>query len=109
MKRAWLIFLFAITAPLAFAQAGPDVPVLPFQSVPNPLKYSADQNLGEVLSVAVNSRGHIIVLNHPGTATAGPVYGNATTQIFDFDADGKYVREVGRGVYGLAYAPSVRF
>ena len=59
--------------------------------------------------MAVNSKGHIIVLNHPGTATAGPVYGNATTQIFEFDADGKYLREIGHGVYGLAYAHSVRF
>src|SRR5713226_416603 len=91
-----IALLILIAAPL-FAQEGPGVPALPFESAPNPLKYSADQNLGEVLSVAVNSKGHIIVLNHPGTATAGPVYGNATTQIFEFDA------------YGLAYVHSVRF
>jgi len=109
MKLLPVIALLAPLAAPAFAQEGASVPTLPFESVPNPLKYSIDQNLGEVLSVAVNSKGHIIVLNHPGTATAGPVYGNATTQIFDFDADGKFVRELGRGVYGLAYAHSVRF
>src|SRR6202051_3250806 len=90
-----------------FAQEGPAVPVLPFESVPNLLKYAVDQNLGEVLSVAVNSKGHIIVLTHPGTATAGPVYGNATTQIFEFDADGKYLREIGHGVYGVAFVAPV--
>ena len=98
MKRLFVVALFPFLAAPVFAQAGPSVPALPFESVPNPLKYSIDQNLGEVLSVAVNSKGHIIVLNHPGTATAGPVYGNATTQIFEFDADGKYVRELGHGV-----------
>src|SRR6202051_5380104 len=109
MKRLWRIALFALLAAPVFAQEEPSVPILPFESVPNPLKYSADQNLGEVLSVAVNSKGHIVVLNHPGTATAGPVYGNATTQIFDFDADGKFVREIGHGVYGMGYGHPVPF
>ena len=34
-------------------------------------------NLGEVLGVAVNSKGHVVVLNHPGSAHVGPLYGNA--------------------------------
>jgi len=109
MRHLCRIALFVLLAAPLFAQQGPSVPTLPYESVPNPLKYSIDQNLGEVLGVAVNSKGHIIVLNHPGTATAGPVYGNATTQLLEFDADGKYVRELGKGVYGLAYAHSVRF
>ena len=66
-------------------------------------------NLGEVLGVAVNSKGRVMVLNHPGSATSGPLYGNATTQLLEFDENGKFVREVGRGVYGLAYAHSVRY
>src|SRR5579872_4111057 len=102
MKRLPVIALLALLAPPLFAQSGPSVPALPFESVPNPLKYSVDENLGEVLSVAVNSKGHIIVLNHPGTATSGPVYGNATTQIFEFDANGNFLREIGHAVYGLA-------
>jgi hypothetical protein len=109
MKRLWTACFLALLAMPAFAQPGPMVPEIPFESVPNFLKYSADMNLGEVLSVAVNSKGHIIVLNHPGTATAGPIYNNATTQLFEFDQDGKFVREIGRGVYGLAYSHSVRF
>ena len=64
-------------------------------------------NLGEVLGVAVNSKGRVVVLNHPGSATSGPLYGNATTQLLEFDPTGKFVREIGRGVYGLGYAHSV--
>lgn len=67
------------------------------------------QNFGEVLAVAVNSNGHVVVLNHPGTATSGPLYGNATTQLLEFGPDGTFLREIGRGVYGLGYGHSVRF
>jgi hypothetical protein len=75
----------------------------------NFLKLNYQLNLGEVLSVAVNSKGTIVVLNHPGSATSGPLYNNATTQLLEFDTTGKFVREVGHGVYGLGYAHSVRF
>jgi hypothetical protein len=66
-------------------------------------------NLGEVLGIAVNSKGRVMVLNHPGSATTGPLYGNATTQLLEFDENGRFAREVGRGVYGLGYAHSVRY
>ena len=98
--------LDAQTSPPA---SNPSVPAIPFDSMPNPLKYSADMNLGEVLGVAVNSKGRIVVLNHPGSASSGPLYGNATTQLLEFDENGKFAREIGRGVYGLGYAHSVRF
>ena len=78
-------------------------PQLPHKADANFLKYSADMNLGEVLGVAVNSKGRIVVLNHPGSATIGPLYGNASTQLLEFDASGKFVREIGKGVYGLGY------
>jgi sugar lactone lactonase YvrE len=90
-------------APLA------NVPIVPYDIAPSFLKNSPDMNFGEVLGVAVNSKGSVVVLNHPGSASSGPLYGNATTQILEFDASGRLVREIGRGVYGLGYAHSVRF
>ena len=54
-------------------------------------------------------QGPIVVLNHPGSATSGPLYGNASTQLLEFDATGKFVREIGKGVYGLGYGHGVRF
>src|SRR5262249_13726996 len=108
----WLARLLP-TLPLAAQVQIPtpnvNVPKIPFDSAPTPLKYSADMNLGEVLGVAVNSKGHVIVLNHPGSSTSGPLYGNATTQLLEFDENGKFAREIGRGVYGLGYAHSVRY
>jgi hypothetical protein len=93
------------------AQPAPNasVPKIRFESVPDFLKYSPDMNLGEVLGVAINSKGTLAVLNHPGSATVGPLYGNASTQIFEFDANGKFVREVGKGVYGLGYGHGIRY
>lgn len=85
------------------------VPKLAFESVPDYLKYPATMNLGEVLSVAVNSKGHLVLINHPGSSTSGPLYGEASTQLLEFDETGKFVREIGHGVYGLGYAHSVRF
>ena len=85
------------------------VPEIAFDSDTNFLKYSPDMNLGEVLAVAVNSKGRIVVLNHPGSSTSGPLYGNASTQLLEFDATGKYVREIGKKVYGLGYGHGLRF
>lgn len=86
-----------------------NVPLIPFEIAANFFKITPDQNFGETLAVAVNSKGNIVVLNHPGTATAGPLYGNATTQLWEFDSNGKFLRDIGKGVYGLGYAHSVRF
>ena len=108
MKRLTLIFaLTSLFATPAFSQQS--APEISFESVPRPLKYSPDMNLGEVLGIAVNSEGHIVVLNHPGSANAGPIWANSTTQLLEFDQDGYFVREIGKGVYGIAYAHQVRF
>jgi hypothetical protein len=87
-----------------------NVPLIPYQSVPNFLKYSPEMNLGEALGVAVNSKGHLMLLNHPGSANSGgPVYGNATSQLLEFDQNGRFIREIGQNVYALAYSHSIRY
>jgi hypothetical protein len=83
-------------------------PLIPFETV-DFIQLRKGQNLGEVLGVAVNSKGHVVILNHPGSATTGPLYGNATTEILEFDRNGKFIREIGHGVYALGYSHSVRF
>jgi hypothetical protein len=82
---------------------------IPFDVDADFLKYPATLHLGEVLGVAVNSKGNMVVLNHPGSSNFGPLYGNSTTQLLEFGKDGKLLREIGQGVYGLGYAHSVRF
>src|SRR5438445_438926 len=77
MKGLVAAVWFGLLAAPAFAQQAPpapgiqNAPEIPFESVPF-LKLTPERNLGEVLGVAVNSKGHVVVLNHPGSAGAGP-------------------------------------
>ena len=77
-----LLPLFLVAGATLCAQAPPKIQ---FESDLDFLKLPADMNFGEVLGVAVNSKGHVVVLNHPGSGTSGPLYGNATTQLLEFD------------------------
>lgn len=83
-------------------------PLIPFETA-DFIQLKPGQNLGEVLGIAVNSKGNVVILNHPGSATTGPLYGNATTEILEYDRNGRFVREIGRGVYALGYSHAVRF
>src|SRR5262249_7318570 len=107
-----LMLALLITAAVLFSPVQAQqqqAPKISFDTDVEPLKLPPDMNFGEVLGITVNSRGHIVVLNHPGSGTSGPLYGNASSQLFEFDQAGKFVREIGKAVYGLGYAHSVRF
>ena len=82
------------------------VPELPFESVPDPLTMPADVHFGEIAGVAVNSKGHIFVFSR-GNST-GPAYMATASQLLEFDAKGKYVRELGKNLYAWSYAHAVR-
>jgi DNA-binding beta-propeller fold protein YncE len=77
-----------------FAQPKP--PEIPYEAV-NPLKLPPDMNLGEAAGVALNSKGHIFVYHRGGH-----------TQLLEFDANGKFVREIGKDLYGFSFAHVVR-
>jgi hypothetical protein len=100
----------AVAASAVWAQSTPDnshVPLIPFETEPF-IKLKPGQNLGEVLGVTVNSKGHVVILNHPGSSN-GPLFGNSSTEIFEYDANGNFIREIGHNVYGLGYTHSARF
>lgn len=109
---AILAVLAAFGGP-AGAQTGPvdnsRAPTVAVDIDAEPLKLPKDWNWGETLGIAINSKGEVVVLNHPGTATSGPIYGNATTQLWKFDRNGNYIGEIGKGVYGFAYGHAIRF
>jgi sugar lactone lactonase YvrE len=82
------------------------VPELPFHSVPDPLSMPSDYSFGEVAGVAVNSKGHVFVFSR-GNST-GPAYMATAAQLLEFDEKGRFVREIGKNLYGWAYAHAVR-
>ncbi len=87
-----LSILFA--APLVAQQAPPEIP---YESVAEPLKLPPGLYLGEAAGVAVNSHGHVFVY-HRGKGA----------QLLEFDGDGKFLREIGKDLYGFTFAHAVR-
>jgi NHL repeat len=103
MKFQLLVFLVLISAALAQQS----VPAIAFTSVPNYPNLPEGMNFGEVPGVAVNSKGHVFVFSRSNSAT-GPAFGAAAAQLFEFDQNGNYVREIGKGLYAWSEAHSVR-
>ncbi len=88
------------------ALAQDQVPVIRFDSVPDPLKLPENIHLGEVTGVAVDSKGHVFVLSRGNTT--GPAYAAAAAQLLEFDRNGKFLREIGHNLYAWSFGHSVR-
>jgi sugar lactone lactonase YvrE len=103
MKRcltAGVLAAALLSAPPILAQSrakAQNVPEIPFDSVPNFLKFPPNIYLGEGIGVATNSKGHVFVYTRSGD-----------TRLFEFDQNGAFVREIGQGLYGFTFAHAVR-
>jgi len=53
--------------------------------------------MGEGIGVATNSKGHVFVYTR-----------SQETRLFEFDPKGNFIRELGEGLYGFAFAHAVR-
>jgi 6-bladed beta-propeller len=108
MTCAAAVFVLVATPTTSARQdAGPTAPEILFESVPDFLKLPDDVHFGEVSGVAVDSKGRIFVFSRSGSAS-GPAYGPVAAQLLEFSPTGKLVREVGKNLYGWAFAHSVR-
>ncbi len=94
MPRCATALLILSAVPILAQQPPPEIP---YESVAEPLKLPPDLYLGEAAGVAVNSQGHVFVY-HRG----------ARTQLLEFDRDGKFLREIGKNLYGFTFAHAVR-
>jgi len=74
-----------------------NVPIIPHESVPNFFKLPPGVYMGENMGIATNSRGHIFIFHRSGD-----------TRLYEFDQNGTFVKEIGRGNYGFSFAHSVR-
>src|ERR1700732_364509 len=93
--------LAVLAAAPAFAQRKAtieNVREIEFSTVPNFLKPPPGETLGESVAVATNSKGHIFVYHR----------GAPTTKLWEFDQNGNFVKEIGKGYYGFEFAHSVR-
>src|SRR3982751_4735337 len=100
------IAVFACAAPLVAQSNAPDIP---FDANADLLKLPDNIHLGEAAGVATNSKGHIFVYTRTGAAHAtlgtSRTFYKAGSRLFEFDQTGKFVREIGVGVYGFNRAP----
>src|ERR1035438_5385876 len=74
-------------AALAARAKAQNVPEIPYESVPNLLKFPNNLYLGEGIGVATNSKGHIFVYTR-----------SQRTRLFEFDQTGNYRSEIGEGL-----------
>jgi DNA-binding beta-propeller fold protein YncE len=106
MKRTMCVLSLVMSTAAVAQNAPTPVPQIPFDSVKDPLKLPKDLYLGEVSGVALNSKGHILVFSRGNTT--GPAYAAAAAQLLEFDANGKFVKEIGKNLYGWSFAHTVR-
>jgi sugar lactone lactonase YvrE len=92
MKR----FLYPLFLAVTLA-AQTKIPEIPYRSTPDFLKFPPNVYMGEGIGVATNSKGHIFVYTR-----------SQATRLFEFDASGRFLREIGEGLYGFAFAHAVR-
>ena len=88
------------------------VPELTYDAVIEPLKLPGNLNFGEVAGVATNSKGDVFVYTRTGhptlsLGTARP-FAHGGSRMFRFDKTGKYVGEIGQGVYAFLFAEKVK-
>jgi hypothetical protein len=97
---------------MALLAAGSASAQIAYDSVPDPLKMPERIHLGEVAGVATNSKGSLFVYTRTGggnaTTGASRTFTHGGSRLFEFDRTGKYVREIGEGVYGFLFAQAVR-
>ncbi len=74
-----------------------NVAVIPHEAVPNFFKNPPGIYTGENMGIATNSKGNIYIYHRANE-----------TRLFEYSPQGAFIREIGRGNYGFAFAHSVR-
>ena len=104
-----LVAIVALACATSIAQSG--APEISYDAA-DILKLPDNIHLGEAAGVATNSKGHIFVYTRTGVASAvvgtSRTFYRAGSRLFQFDQTGKFVREIGQGVYGFNFAQAVR-
>ena len=81
----------------AQAKARATAPDIPFDSVSFIKQMPAGLYMGEAIGVATNSKGNVFVITRSGES-----------KVFEFDRNGNFVKEFGKGSYGYGFAHAVR-
>ena len=106
MKRLATLLLAA--AALVMPAAAQDLGY----STSQPLQLPHDTFFGLAAGVATNSQGHVFVFTRngdPNIALAGSrAFARGGSNLYEFAPDGKFIRQIGKQVYGFLAAQQVR-
>jgi len=107
MKR-FTTLLFAAAAMIALPAAAQEISY----STSQPLTLPWDTFFGMAAGVATNSKGHVFVYTRNGdpTITLGGsrAFAHGGSSLYEFDGNGKFIRQIGKQVYGFLAAQQVR-
>jgi hypothetical protein len=109
MKRALLVSAVTLVSVIGVSLYAQSVAELTYDANADILSLPS---YGEVAGVATNSRGHVFVYARTGhaVATLGDerTFYHGGSRIFQFDGSGKFVKEIGQGVYAINFAQQLR-
>jgi hypothetical protein len=112
MNRVIRLLTGAAALALGASLAAQTASEITYDANPDLLKLPDNIHMGEAAGVATNSKGHIFVYARTGAAHAtvgtSRTFYKAGSRLFEFDQAGKFVREIGVGVYGFNNAQAVR-
>jgi len=87
-------------------------PEIAFDAAANLLRMPEHAHMGEAAGVATDSKGNVYVYTRTGGSFASMgtsrTFTHGGARLFEFDRTGKFVREIGQGVYGFLFAQAVR-
>jgi DNA-binding beta-propeller fold protein YncE len=102
----------AAAAALGVSLAAQSATEIAYDANPDVLQLPQGTYLGEVAGIATNSRGHVFVYHRTGDALATlgdeRTFYHGGSRLFQFDQSGKFVKEIGQGVYSINFAQQVR-
>jgi NHL repeat-containing protein len=107
MKRVTTLLL-AATAALTLPALAQDIGY----STSQPLTLPHDTFFGMAAGVATDSKGHVFVYTRNGdptvTLAGSRAFAHGGSSLYEFGPDGKYIRQIGKQVYGFLAAQQVR-
>jgi DNA-binding beta-propeller fold protein YncE len=106
-----ILFLLAAAYLIATPTLAQNAPEIAYEAA-NPLTLPDDLYLGEIGGVATNSKGDIFVYTRTGHPTmslgTSRAFAHGGSRLLEFDRTGKFVREIGKDIYGFMFAEQVR-
>jgi len=107
MKRVTTLLL-AATAALTLPALAQDIGY----STSQPLTLPHDTFFGMAAGVATDSKGHVFVYTRNGdptiTLAGSRAFAHGGSSLYEFGPDGKFIRQIGKQVYGFLAAQQVR-